>query len=59
MNMRKTTIMIEDVKRIDFRTRLDKVLNDHKSENILSIDTGVYLDEDNVKVYYAFLVVLM
>ena len=58
MSMKKQLIMIEDTSRINFRKRFDEIISDYPSENILSIDTGVYF-EDEVKTYYAFLCVIL
>lgn len=58
MSMKKQLIMIEDSSKTKFRTRFDEVINRYTSENILSIDTGVYF-EDEVKTYYAFVCVLL
>lgn len=49
--------MIEDASRLNFRKRFDEVVSKYPSENILSIDTGVYF-EDQIKTYYAFICVL-
>ena len=38
--------------------RFEEVVSNYPSENILSIDTGVYF-EDKVKTYYAFLSVIL
>ena len=58
MSMNKRLIMIEDTSRMNFRKRFDEVVSTYPSENILSIDTGVYF-EDEVKTYYAFLCVIL
>ena len=58
MSMKKQLIMIEDSSKTKFRTRFDEVINKYTSENILSVDTGVYF-EDGVKTYYAFLCVIL
>lgn len=58
MNMKKQLIMIEDSSKTKFRTRFDEVINRYPSENIISIDTGVYF-EDEIKTYYAFVCVLL
>lgn len=58
MSMKKQLIMIEDINKTKFRSRFDEVINRYPSENILSIDTGVYF-EDEVKTYYAFVCVIL
>ena len=58
MSMKKQLIMIEDAARLNFRKRFDEVVSNYPSENILSIDTGVYF-EDEVKTYYAFICVIL
>ena len=58
MSMKKQLIMIEDLNKIKFRSRFDEVVNRYPSENILSIDTGVYFEEE-VKTYYAFICVIL
>jgi hypothetical protein len=50
--------MIEDAYRLNFRKRFDEVVNRYPSENILSVDTGVYFD-DGLKTYYAFICVIL
>ena len=52
--MKNRLIMIEDINKLKFRSRFDEVINRYPSENILSIDTGVYF-EDKIKTYYAFI----
>lgn len=56
--MKKELIMIEDLNRTKFRLRFNEVVNRYSSENIISIDTGVYF-EDGLKTYYAFVCVLL
>lgn len=56
--MKKKLIMIEDSSKTKFRTRFDDVINRYTTENILSIDTGVYF-EDEIKTYYAFVCVIV
>ena len=58
MSMKTQLIMIEDTSRLNFRKRVDEVVSNYPSENILSIDTGVYF-EDKVKTYYAFICVFL
>ena len=58
MSMKTQLIMIEDTSRLNFRKRVDEVVSNYPSENILSIDTGVYF-EDKVKTYYAFICVIL
>lgn len=55
--MKKRLIMIEDSSKINFKSSFDDVVNRYASENILSIDTGVYF-EDKIKTYYAFICVI-
>ena len=56
--MKKQLIMIEDTSRSNFRKRFNETVSSYPSENILSIDTGVYF-EDELKTYYAFICVLL
>lgn len=41
MNMKKSTIMIEDTDRYEFRHRLEEVLNRYEDDRIFNIDTGM------------------
>ena len=50
--------MIEDLSKTNFRSRFDEVVNRYPSENILSVDTGVYFD-GGLKTYYAFICVML
>ena len=58
MSTKKQLIMIEDTSKSNFRKRFEEVVSNYHSENILSIDTGVYF-EDEIKTYYAFLCVIL
>lgn len=62
MNQTKiTTIMIEDTDRLDFRERLDKVLERYDKNKIINIDTGMvhngYSNGLPKMYYYAIIIV--
>ena len=56
-----TTIMIEDTDRLDFRERLDKVLERYDKNKIINIDTGmVHNGYSNglLKMYYYAIIIV-
>ena len=50
------TIIIEDMDKSAFRTRLDAVLNRYKKERIFNIDTGCSFD-GSLRLFYAIIVI--
>ena len=62
MNMKKTTIIVEDRDSLRYRQRLDEVLSRYKDEDIYNIDTGVVHDNYDSHgcprmYYYAIIIV--
>ena len=60
--MKKSTIMIEDRDRYEFRRRLEEVLNRYSDDCIFNIDTGMVHDKYDSQgcpqmYYYAIIVV--
>ena len=64
MNMKTTTIMIEDSDRAEFRhrLRLEEVLNRYNEERIFNIDTGMVHDKYDAQgcpqMYYYAIIIL-
>lgn len=60
--MKKTTIMIEDANRYEFRCRLEEVLNRYNEERIFNIDTGMIHDKYDSRgcpqIYYYAIIIL-
>ena len=62
MSMKKSTIMIEDTDRYEFRRRLEEVLNRYSDDRIFNIDTGMVHDNYDSSgcpqmYYYAIIIV--
>ena len=60
--MKKTTIMIEDTNRYEFRRRLEEVLDRYNEDRIFNIDTGMVHDKYDYQgcpkmYYYAIIIV--
>ena len=60
--MKKSTIMIEDTNRYEFRRRLEEVLNRYDEDRIFNIDTGMVHDNYDSQgcpqmYYYAIIIV--
>ena len=62
MNMKTTTIMIEDSDRTEFRRRLEEVLNRYNEGRIFNIDTGMVHDKYDSQgcpqMYYYAIIIL-
>ena len=62
MNMKTTTIMIEDSDMAEFRHRLEEVLTRYNEERIFNIDTGMVHDKYDSQgcpqMYYYAIIIL-
>ena len=54
--MKVSTIIIEDMDKSAYRTRLEKVLSRYDKHRIVNIDTGASLD-DGLRLFYAIILV--
>ena len=62
MSINKTTIIIEDIDKLKFRTRLNEVLNRYDEDRIFNIDTGMvhnkYDSQGCPQMYYYAIIIL-
>ena len=62
MSINKTTIIIEDIDKLKFRTRLNEVLNRYDEDRIFNIDTGMvhnkYDSQGCPQMYYYAIIIV-
>ena len=62
MSMKKSTIMIEDRDRYEFRRRLEEVLDRYSDDRIFNIDTGMvhnkYDSSGQPQMYYYAIIII-
>ena len=62
MSINKTTIIIEDIDKLKFRTRLNEVLNRYDEDRIFNIDTGMvhnkYDSQGCPQMYYYAIIII-
>ena len=60
--MKKSTIMIEDTNRYEFRCSLEEVLNRYEEDRIFNIDTGMvhnkYDSQGCPQIYYYAIIIV-